>query len=91
MESGLDNPVVLDYIYGQPITINFEDASYFTASNLVTFTPSLPTGSFGAGTTLGPYYAVAADGYVIFTAYDEEDNATYVYSITVKAPPDTSD
>ena len=90
VESGLENPILLEYFYGQPITINFEDTFYFTASNLVTFTPSLPTGSFGGKTCLGPYYANSEENFVIFTAYDEEENITYVYGITVTAPPETS-
>jgi len=78
--------VQLTYPYGQPITIHFQDTFYFTASNLTTFTPSLPTGSFAAGTTLGPYYANASDGLVVLAATDAVTGQIYVYEITIVAP-----
>jgi len=83
--------VQFTYPYGQPITIHFQDTFYFTASNLTTFTPSLPTGSFAAGTTIGPYYANSADGLVVFTATDVVTGVIYVYLITIVAPVDLPD
>ncbi len=88
--SSIDDIVTLTYPYGQPITIHFQDTFYFTASNLTTFTPSLPTGSFAAGTTLGPYYANSADGMVVFAATDTVTGVIYVYLVTIEAPADAS-
>jgi len=78
--------IEVTYPYGQPITIHFSDVFYFTASNLVTFTPSLPTGSFAANTSIGPYYAVSADGFVLLLATDTVTGQTYAYEITITAP-----
>jgi hypothetical protein len=85
-----DDITVIEYNYGQAITLNFQnpgDTYYFTASNLTTFTPSLPTGSFPGGTVLGPYYAVSANGSVVMAATDEATGSFYVYLIVITPPP----
>jgi len=89
--TSFDDIVQLTYPYGQPITIHFQDTFYFTASNVTTFTPSLPTGSFAAGTTIGPYYANAADGLVVFAATDVVTGQIYVYLITIVPPVEPPD